>query len=972
MNGDTEDSIINLSRADITIADTERTTLDKTDKTYSKTMRKDMNCLYTNVRSILNNSKREEVKLLLNDKMIDILALTESWTHDGVSDAELNFEGYTLFRRDRLSGIKTKGGGLLLYCKNDLHVERVSEDGGEICESIWLKVADNINNKFLLGLFYRSPSSSQDEFIEITKQIRGHTKGNVIILGDFNFPDIDWNLRDASGVAKDFLNVLDDCFLHQHVMEPTRGNNTLDLILTTEHNSISDVNITCPISNSDHNTITFKIICDIKYEKVDCIKYNYDKANFRAIQEELAKLDWVTLFESKDVNDMWTLFKNILIDNRNKFVPKMKSNSNTKGKRVMWMTKKIKKSIKKRNKAWDVFKENRQLHKLNQYKKLRNQLTNEIRNAKRKFEEDLSIKIKQSPKAFYAYVGSKTRVRDRVGPLVDKTGKVSDNIQEMSEILNDYFGTVFTRDESDKICKTFSTGSLNLENKITLNNITLSQEIILDVINKLKPGKNGGVDEINSSYLLGIAEAIALPLLLLFNESIDSGVVPDDWRKANVTPIFKKGSRKKPDNYRPVSLTSNICKSFERLITNEITRHLEECSLIKSSQHGFRKNKSCLTNLLETTEEIRQILDTGCPVDIIYLDFQKAFDKVSHNKLKLKLRNCRIDGKLLTWIMSWLKDRKQRVVLDGVASGWTNVMSGVPQGSVLGPLLFTIFINDLDDGLWNSVKKFADDTKLFGKAGTDDQVNSLKEDLGKLLTWADNWLMKFNIEKCKVMHLGTKNRCMKYVMDGKELQVVKEEKDLGIYFENNFKVSNQCLKAAKKGNQVLGMIARAFTCKNKVIMLNLYKSLVRPHLEYCIQAWRPHLVKDKKVLEKVQRRASRMITECKGMTYNERLNVLRLTSLETRRERADLLEVYKILQGLEGVQEKDFFIRDLTNRRGHSYKLFIKRFRMDIAKYSFGNRVCNTWNRLPEAVVGAPSVNIFKNKLDHYLRLIGD
>ena len=207
----------------------------------------------------------------------------------------------------------------------------------------------------------------------------------------------------------------------------------------------------------------------------------------------------------------------------------------------------------------------------------------------------------------------------------------------------------------------------------------------------------------------------------------------------------------------------------------------------------------------------------------------------------------------------------------------------------------------------------------------------------RLEQWAEQWQMQFNADKCKVMHLGMRNKGSKYEIGGKECAEVEEEKDLGVIFDKTFKVGNQCLKAAKKGNQILGMIGRTFTCKSKKVMLSLYKSLVRPHLEYNIQVWRPHLIKDREVLEKVQRRATRMVPNCKGMKYEERLKFMGLTTLETRRERADMLEVFKILNKLEGVQEKEFFVRDTGNRRGHSFKLFMRRCRMDVAKYSFSN-----------------------------------
>ena len=417
-----------------------------------------------------------------------------------------------------------------------------------------------------------------------------------------------------------------------------------------------------------------------------------------------------------------------------------------------------------------------------------------------------------------------------------------------------------------------------------------------------------------------------------------------------------------------MSLTSQIGKIMERIIKDEIVKFLESNNLIINSQHGFRQKRSCLTNLLEFVQKVAEYLDSGEPVDVIYLDFQKAFDTVPHKRLIARLEEIGIKGKLLNWIKEWLKGRKQRVVINGKASQWIEVDSGVPQGSILGPLLFIIFINGIDEGIMSDILKFADDTKIFGKAGTKESVNKLRADLQALLNWSEKWQMKFNTEKCKVMHIGVNNLKEEYFMGCKKLEEIMEERDLGVIVSSNFKVSKQCIKAARKGNQILGLINRTITCKKKEIILRLYKSLVRPHLEYCIQAWRPHLVKDIEILEKVQKRATRMIKECAGKTYEERLQIVGLTTLECRRLRADLIEVFKILKGFEGIEEKLFFKRHISNTRGHSMKLYKDRVNKDILKYSFANRVIEQWNKLPEKVISASSINSFKTKIDKYLR----
>jgi len=238
--------------------------------------------------------------------------------------------------------------------------------------------------------------------------------------------------------------------------------------------------------------------------------------------------------------------------------------------------------------------------------------------------------------------------------------------------------------------------------------------------------------------------------------------------------------------------------------------------------------------------------------------------------------------------------------------------------------LFSIFINDIDDGISSKIFKFADDTKIMRSVFTQEDINKLREDMRHMFKWSVDWQMLFNLQRCEVMHIGRKNHNAKYEMGGKELIEVKEEKDLGVIVSSDLKFGKQCAIAAKKGNQILGIIARTFENRSKKIILQLYKSLVRPHLDYCIQAWRPHLVKDIEALEKVQRRATRMIRDCKGMSCCDRLKKLNITTLETRRIRADLLEVFKIMKGLEGLRDDQFFEKHKGTTRGHSLKLLKK------------------------------------------------
>jgi ribonuclease P/MRP protein subunit RPP40 len=357
------------------------------------------------------------------------------------------------------------------------------------------------------------------------------------------------------------------------------------------------------------------------------------------------------------------------------------------------------------------------------------------------------------------------------------------------------------------------------------------------------------------------------------------------------------------------------------------------------------------------------------PVDVIYLDFQKAFDKVPHERLLKKIKAHGVTGKVVEWVKSWLKDRKQRVVLNGKRSQWSKVKSGVPQGSVLGPLLFVIFINDIDRGVVCRLLKFADDTKLIGRVKTEEDITLMREDLCRLYNWSCEWQMLFNIQKCKVLHFGYGNPEANYEMGTHTLDVVEEERDLGVLIDTKLTFSTQCLKAVNSANATLGMIKRTFVSRDKDILLQLYKSLVRPKLEYCIQVWRPWLLKDINLLEKVQRRATRMISGLEKMKYEDRLSALGLTTLQTRRLRGDLIEAFKICRNFEDVDYQQFFRLSNTGLRGHSLKMYKERARLDIRKFSFSNRIVDEWNKLTEEIVQCRTVNNFKNKIDLNLNL---
>ena len=717
----------------------------------------------------------------------------------------------------------------------------------------------------------------------------------------------------------------------------------------------------------DIEAIGFDINVKSESKNKKTYKRNLHKGNYKDMRKYLAQLDWNNMLMNKTAIECWNILKYEIESIIDKFVPFRKQGKRCRKKHL---SKEAIRKIMLKQTMWRVYRRTRKEEDYAKYKEALNAATTEIRQSKRSYEQKLACNIKNDSKSFYAYVRSKQNVQDKVGPLEDSAGNIISQGFLMAEDLNGYFSSVFTKEDISSL--PVADAKFQGAKSEYLGPLVVTPELVAKKIRAMKDNKSPGVDGIPPKLLMETVDQISIPLARVFNLSLKEGVVPFEWKEANIIPLFKKGSRNKSENYRPVSLTSVICKLLERLIKDHMVDFLVKHKLLNSSQHGFLKARSCLTNMLCFLEEITKWIDVGSPVDIIYLDFQKAFDKVPHQRLLLKLKAHGIGDSITDWIEQWLTDRRQRVVVDGEVSNWKSVLSGVPQGSVLGPILFLIYINDLDDSITSNVLKFADDTKLFRKVNTDGDKQHLQNDLDRLVKWSEKWQMLFNFGKCKCLHTGHGNLNVNYKMGDTVLGTTVKEKDLGVTISADMKVSEQCGIAASKGNQILGLIRRNITYKGKKLIIPLYKAIVRPHLEYCIQAWRPYRKKDIDTLERIQRRATKMIPELRDLSYEERLKECGLTTLETRRLRGDQIEVFKILNGYEIIDRNMFFsLKKDSRTRGHEVKLVKDQCRLDIRKHSFSQRTINEWNKLSTDCVTATSVNMFKNKVDTYLRRAG-
>jgi len=894
----------------------------------------------------------------VSDLKPDIVGITESWTGSHILDAELTLEGYDLFRQDR--PVDRCGGGVLLYIRNSLHAVQCSLVS-QFPEQVWCYFMDSKGCRFHVGVCYRSPTlniygSGNHDLLRDTINELGITRKHFVLMGDCNYRYLHWppllDDHSISAEATEFYHCLEDNFFTQHVEFCTREDAILDLVISDEPNVVSNMTDLGPFSSSDHNAVTWNLEIRTKQEVFSKQILDYTKADIPAIKRELNKIDWHGLLHKLSAEDSWKAFKDKLEVLEHRFIPA--KTLRAKRKKPIWMTHKAMKAVKHKRQVYRKYKD--ATHPA--YSQAAKKAKSLTKKARREFERKLAKNIKEDRKSFFAYARNKSKSKVSVGSLADSQGEMISESRAKAEMLNDFFSTVFTKED------TTDTPVLNPLCESKLEDIEVDVEVIRSKLSNVKEDKAAGDDNMSPRILKAICDDIALPVTMIFRKSIDTGCVPLDWRTANVTPLFKKGSKHHVNNYRPVSLTSQICKVVESVVRDELVQHLDKHNLIYGTQHGFRKGYSCTTNLLVFLESVTASIDAKHNVDTIYLDLAKAFDKVPHHRLMSKLKAHGIDGLVGNWIKAWLSDRWQRVCLDGSYSSWRRVWSGVPQGSVLGPILFLIFINDIDNTIHSSVLKFADDTKVYGIVDNQSDGQQLQDDLNALGDWAIKWQMKFNVDKCKVVHYGRDSIGYKYSLYGQQLEEATSEKDLGIVFSNDLKVRKQCEDAYSKASQILGLIHRIIQYKDPTVLVSLYKSMVRPHLENCSVVWSPHYAKDKALLERVQHRFTRMFTELKSLPYEKRLNKLGLWSLEERRNRADLIEIYKMIKGLSSVQWSHFFVRVVNSiTRGHNWKLLKKGSRCDTRLYFFSQRAVNRWNSLSQTEVDAPSINSFKNYL---------
>ena len=675
-------------------------------------------CLLINARSLRN--KLNYFSALLDSINPCIVAVSESWLDPSIPDSMLDvFNKFHITRNDRPS----RGGGSLLMISNSFRCHDIPSN--VVIPGVELVCVDVFNktDKIRVIVLYRSTLLKTKTYVNSNQILIDRLKQlcninySLILLGDFNLPSLIWspdvavNTHILDPLHTSFSEFFISSGLSQLVTTPTRLNSVLDLVLTNDPFLISNVDSLPPLGASDHSIVTF----DINWlapspPPASSPSRNYSKCNYIAMNYELSQIDWNLVFLNCTlVDDYWTIFIrciDILLD---RFCPTFDPSSRTGPRNQFHYPVDVRRCLCAKKKAWRLLRNNStDVILTNNYKLACSAYTLAV-SSFHESNESAILNSKGSAQ-YHSFIRRKLCRSPTIPPLLDPSGTTFLTDLDKANSFNRFFSSVYVSDNG--ILPPFPS---RLNSDITINHISFSPSTIYNKLRLLKKSSFPNLDTFPSIVIQSCAFQFSVPLSIIFSNIFEHFVLPRAWLTSIVIPLFKKGHRNLASNYRPISITSSCCKIMESIIRDALSNFLLANKLLSDSQHGFIKNRSTLSNLLSSIRHWISPLDSRLSTDIIYFDFAKAFDSVSHPKLLHKLKSYGISGKLFSFISSWLSGRSQSVKIGLSFSSFLHVLSGVLQGSVLGPLLFLIFINDLIDIIPPEVfpTLFADDLKIF-------------------------------------------------------------------------------------------------------------------------------------------------------------------------------------------------------------------------------------------------------------------
>lgn len=867
-------------------------------------------------------SALSEFRADLGNSPYDVVMVNETWLQSQHLDSEIIPSGWNIYRKDRHKcegRLDQYGGGVFIAVRNELNstpiLVQIPDDKPFDLSACRIR----LDNKILIVIcFYIPPAASleaymelSDAFVSICENMQG-PEVEFLIYGDANLSGVQWipsefcdsvfdpvNVKDSQ---VEFLTKIVSLGLSQLSDFKNNSGNVLDVVFSdiTSNLIISEAELTLTGKTSEfHRILTAQFFYNdltISENSKRTLKYDFDNADFEAINAELLLLPRRDY--SHDINVEASNFVSAVFGIMDKHTPKRFTTTLT---CAPHMDKALRVLRNKRNNAFRTWNSYRTIDNYTRFRYYSDLFKTSELEAKRMYEVGLVNSIIDEPKRFWSYINDKRGSTTYPATMKLGADSASDSAG-IAELFSAHFASKFSSpleiDEHDF--------EHIPRHETKLSEIQLSVYRINDVLMNLDVKKGAGNDLIPPIFLRNTASAISAHMCDLFNASLSQAVFPDCFKLANLTPVFKSNDKSNVENYRPISILCSMGKVFEKLVTEDMSRSLH--SVLHPSQHGFLAGRSTVTNLVEYTSYIRLQLAKGSNVDAIYTDFSSAFDKVDHRLLIFKLEKYGIRGSLLNWIKSYLENRKQRVKFMGEFSNTVDIESGVPQGSIIGPFLFLVFINDLVLLLPEClISIYADDLKLYKVIGDANDSISLQRSLSKLYEWCKVNGMKLNVKKCAVITFSRKNPRMAlfdYKVGDDKLKRVDCIRDLGVLVDSKLTFRDHVIRVANSARVILGFVKRRVKeFSEPYLCRTLYCSLVQPILEYGSIVWAPYRQVDIDKIESVQKQFLLFALRDLGYTgyhlppYRSRLLLLNMTTLELRREKASATFILDLIQG---------------------------------------------------------------------------
>ena len=735
----------------------------------------------------------------------DVIAWTETWLTDYVLNSELQvgLPQHTWFRRDR-DGV---GGGVACAVRSSL-LPMLCSDQPDDAEMLLIRLGAV---SVTVAVCYRPPDNdaSLDRMMASLERLPTGQR-RLIVLGDFNLPEISWtqtaggcaaHLCRASARGTRFLDWCQLLGLKQWVYDATRGDNVLDLILT--RNIPASVTARDSLLPSDHREVVGD--CHIPVTRPPLVTrtkvFNYRRADFDGLRRSLRAIPWTLLRDlpvDEAVGDFYTLLEAAIADHvpvvtlRRSYPP--------------WFSKEVRVALQRKEAAYRRLRRNRQEETERDFSEKRRDFKNLASGAYTKYLRELTDDFKTNPKRMWSFLKCINR-KGGVAPILKDGEKDVSGDDERADLLNRVFAEKFT-DPSASFYPDVVSHSVS-----NLSIFEVSSGDVRRLLLSIPRDKACGPDNVSARIIRECAEELVAPLTILCQMSFDQGVFPSKWKQANVVPIHKKGDRSNPGNYRSISLLPLFGRMLEKLACDALMQHVRPA--LSDAQHGFLSGRSCTTNLAVYLRHAWMSVSEGCQTDVVYTDFSAAFQSVNHKLLLHKLQNSfHIEGHALQWFVSYLSGRTQRVVLNGKTSAWTSVTSGTPEGGILSPLLFCLYINDLPSVIKSHSLMYADDLKLFRCVRSAADSAALQEDLDRVAEWAETWKLSLNASKCKSMSVALKRNPVQYAytVRGTVLEKLDSMRDLGVILDSKLAFSAHVDSVVSKSRRALGVLMRSFQC----------------------------------------------------------------------------------------------------------------------------------------------------------------